>query len=193
VLKKNWTQSVWLQARVVFPVAATLAAGLLLLALRVGNSDGERVPDFDLAISHYQQSLTRFHPNVPSSSLATVLTAYIERGMPPYMWDFGPQGFKFAGGRLEYLAGGSPVSYTWFRGTQAGVMCMLRQTTGFRTPSASHIERAHLLFYRYRGYSVCLLNVGGYGDFISVIVSPIPMQAFMHLVAAAVAPEPPGT
>ena len=137
------------------------------------------MPDFDLAIANYQQSLTSFQPNVPSSTIAKVLTAYIERGMPSYMWDFGPQGFKLVGGRFEHLANGSPVTYTWFRGKQAGVMCMFRQTSGFRAPSANHIERDHLLFYRYRGYSVCLLNVGGYGDFISVIVSPIPMPAFM--------------
>jgi hypothetical protein len=142
-------------------VAAAFAAGLLLLVLRVGISGNERVPDFDLAIDNYQQSLTNFRPNVPSSSLATVLTAYIERGMPSYMWDFGPQGFKLVGGRFERLADGTPITYTWFRGTKAGVMCMFKQVSGFEPPAAIHHERDHLLFYRYRGYSVCLINVGG--------------------------------
>ena len=69
-------------------------------------------------------------------------------------------------------------------------MCMFRGTGDARAPSANHTERDHLLFYRYRGYSVCLLNVGGYGDFISVIVAPIPMPGlFMHLVGVAMAPE----
>lgn len=169
-------------------MAAALAAGLMILVLRIGGGD-QPVPDFDLAIANYQQSLTHFQPNVPSSTIAKVLTAYIERGMPSYMWDFGPQGFKLVGGRFEHLANGSPVTFTWFRGKQAGVMCMFRETSGFRAPSANHTERDHLLFYRYRGYSVCLLNVGGYGDFISVIVAPIPMPAFMHLVGVAMAPE----
>jgi Negative regulator of sigma F len=177
-------ESAWLGARVVFPVAAALAAGLLLLVLKAGIGADRPVPDFDLAIANYQQSLTNFRPNVPSGSLEAVLTAYIERGMPSYMWDFGPQGFKLVGGRFEHLANGTPVTYTWFRGPKAGVMCMFRQTSGFQAPDATHAERGHLLFYRYRGYSVCLIDVGGYGDFVSVIVSPISMKPFMRMVLA---------
>jgi hypothetical protein len=175
-------ESAWLGARVVFPAAAALAAGLLLLVLKPGTGADRPVPDFDLAIANYQQSLTNFRPNVPSGSLEAVLTAYIERGMPSYMWDFGPQGFKLVGGRFEHLADGTPVTYTWFRGPKAGVMCMFKQTSGFQAPDATHAERGHLLFYRYRGYSVCLINVGGYGDFVGVIVSPISMKPFMRMV-----------
>jgi len=178
-------ESHWLGARTVFPVATALAAGLLVLVLRAGVGGNQRVPDFDLAIDNYQRSLTDFRPNVPSASIDTVLTAYIEDGMPSYMWDFGPQGFKLVGGRFEHLADGSPVTYTWFRGEKAGVMCMFRQTDRFQAPPGIHIERNHLLFYRYRGYSVCLINVGGYGDFISVIVSPTSMNSFMHIVLSA--------
>ena len=172
----------WLEAHVIFPVAAALAAGLLLFVLKAGTSADGLVPDFDLAIENYQQSLTNFRPNVLSTSLETVLTAYIEHGMPAYMWDFGPQGFKLQGGRFERLADGSPVTYTWFRGPTAGVMCMFRQVSGFAAPAANHSEAHHLLFYHYHGYSVCLINVGGYGDFVSVIVSPIPMRTFMRMV-----------
>jgi hypothetical protein len=179
----------WLDARLIFPVATTLAAGLLLFVLRARTGTDGLVPDFDLAIENYQQSLTDFRPNVPSTSLETVLTAYIEHGMPAYMWDFGPQGFKLQGGRFERLADGAPVTYTWFRGPKAGVMCMFRQVSGFAAPAANHSEAHHLLFYRYRGYSVCLINVGGYGNFVSVIVSPIPMKPFMRVVFNALAIE----
>jgi hypothetical protein len=179
----------WLGRRVVFPLAGALAAGVLLLVLRAGTGGSASVPDFDRAIANYQQSLANFRPNVPSKSIETVLTAYIEHGMPSYMWDFGPQGFKLVGGRFEHLADGTPVTYTWFRGTKAGVMCMFRQTSGFLAPPATHIDRDHLLFYRYHGYSVCLVNVGGYGDFISVIVSPIQMKPFMSMVLGALSSE----
>jgi hypothetical protein len=175
-------ESAWLGARVAFPVAAALAAGLLLLVLKAGTGADRPVPDFDLAIANYQQSLTNFRPNVPSGSLETVLTSYVEHGMPSYMWDFGPQGFKLVGGRFEHLADGTPVTYTWFRGPKAGVMCMFRQTSGFQAPDATHAERGHLLFCRFRGYSVCLINVGGYDDFVSVIASPISMKPFMRMV-----------
>jgi hypothetical protein len=182
-------ESPWLGARVIFPMATALAAGLLLLVLRTGTGANQPVPDFDLAIDRYQQSLANFHPNVPSNSIEKVLTAYIERGMPSYMWDFGPQGFKLVGGRFEHLNDGRPVTYTWFRGSDAGVMCMFRQVSGFEAPRAIHIERDHLLFYRYRSYSVCLINVGGYGDFVSVVVSPMPMKQFMRMVLATVSVE----
>lgn len=180
----------WLGRRVFFPLAGAIAVGILIVVLRVGTSSSAAVPDFDLAIANYQQSLANFRPNVPSKSIETVLTAYIERGMPSYMWDFGPQGFKLVGGRFDHLADGTPVTYTWFRGTKAGVMCMFRQTSGFLAPPATHIDRDHLLFYRYHGYSVCLVNVGGYGDFISVIVSPIQMNPFMDMVLGALSSEP---
>lgn len=181
-LSEDAAETSWLEARIIFPTAAALIAGLLLVVLRLGIGGNEPVHDFDLAIENYQQSLANFRPNVPSNSVGTVLTAYIERGMPSYMWDFGPQGFKLVGGRFERLPDGTPVTYTWFRGTSAGVMCMFKQVSGFQPPAADHLERDHMLFYRYRGYSVCLLNVGGYGDFVSVIVSPIPMKPFVHMV-----------
>jgi hypothetical protein len=183
-------ESAWLDGRVIFPLALALAAGILPFALRTG-TDTNEVPDFDLAIANYQQSLTTFRPNVPSSSIETVLTAYIEDGMPSYMWDFGPQGFKLVGGRFEHLPDGTPITYTWFRGPKEGVMCMLRQVSGFAAPAAHHSEIHHLLFYRYRGYSVCLTNVGGYGDFVSVIVSPIQMKQFMRAVFGSLSIEEP--
>ena len=118
--------------------------------------------------------------------MQAVLTSYVEHGMPAYMWDFGPDGFRLVGGRLEYLPGGVPVTYTWFAGTKGAVMCMLRQIDGFKPPSIRHEEHDRLLFYSYRGFSICLINVGGYGDFISVIASSMPMPEFMHVVLAAV-------
>jgi len=78
-------ESAWPGARVIFPVMAALAAGLLLFVLKAGTGADGLVPDFDLAIENYQHSLTDFRPNVPSTSLETVLTAYLEHGMPLYV------------------------------------------------------------------------------------------------------------
>ena len=173
-------------ARAAFPLACGFSIAALLLVLWNVRSSAPRVHDFDLAIEKYQQSLAGFYPNVPSGSVQAVLTAYVEHGMPAYMWDFGPEGFKLVGGRLEHLPGGVPATYTWFAGAKGGVMCMFRQIDGFKPPSIAHEERDHLLFYRYRGFSICLINVGGYGNFISVIAAPIPMREFMRLVVKAV-------
>lgn len=168
---------------------APLAIGGSLVALFLVLSNAGQIsapiPDFDLTIAKYQRAVTDFTPNVPSRDIETMLTAYVENGMPTYMWDFSRQGFKFVGGRFEHLPDGAAVTYTWFHGAQSGVMCMFRQTDGFKAPPGAHQELQHLLFYRYRGFSVCLINVGGYGSFLSVIVSQMPMDRFMPLVLAA--------
>jgi len=168
----------------VFP----LALGASLVAFLFFLSPGQhiaRIPDFDLAIEGYKQALVDFRPNVPSSSIETVLTAYLEHGMPAYMWDFGPEGFTLVGGRWDPLSDGTPVTYTWFRGTKGGVMCIFRQTDAFNPPLLAHDEHHRLLFYRYRDFSLCLINVGGYGNFISVIASPMPLKQFENLVLTA--------
>jgi hypothetical protein len=164
------------------PVA--LAASVLIMTFSL-RANFRPVPDFDLAIASYDRSLRDFHPNVPSASIDTVLTAYIENGMPAYMWDFGPEGFKLVGGRIERLPDGTPLAYTWFRGSHHGVMCLFRKVAVFIPPGATHQERDHMLFYRYKGFSVCMINVGSYGNFVSVIVAPMPMKDFIALVTTA--------
>ena len=131
-----------LGARAVLPLACGVSIAALMLVLWNIQQSVLPIPDFDLAIEEYQQSLTGFHPNVPSGSVQAVLTAYIEHGMPSYMWDFGPQGFKLSGGRLEHLPDGTPVTYTWFGSAKGGVMCMFKQTDGFNPPSAAHEQHA---------------------------------------------------
>jgi negative regulator of sigma F NrsF-like protein len=170
---------------VAFPLAAAASLALLIIALKGGRENIATIPDFDLAIASYEKSLANFSPNVPSSSIDTVLTAYVEKGMPSYMWDFGPAGFRLVGGRFDRLSDGTPVTYTWFRGRNGGVMCMLRPTNEFKPPSLAHEENRHLFFYNYRSFSVCLIDVGGYGNFVSVIVAPMPMTEFMRMVLSA--------
>jgi hypothetical protein len=63
---------------------------------------------------------------------------------------------------------------------------MMRPTDAFTPPPVPSEEHHHLLFYRYRGFSLCLINIGGYGSFISVIAAPMPMRQFVPLVLAAV-------
>jgi hypothetical protein len=178
----KWTS---FNAGTAFPLAITASIVALILVLKGTSGNFAPIPDFDLAIENYEQSLMGFRPNVPSSSIETVLTAYVEHGMPAYMWDFGPEGFKLVGGRWEPLPDGTPVTYTWFRGAKRGVICMFRQTDGFNPPSTIHEEHHHLFFYRYRGFSVCLINVGGYGNFIGVIAAPMPMKQFVPVMLAA--------
>jgi hypothetical protein len=179
------TAGVFFSRQTVVPLVTGASVITLLLVLSHARETFTPIPDFDLAIEKYERSVTNFSPNVPSRNIETMLTAYVENGMPPYMWDFSPQGFRFVGGRFEHLSDGTPVTYTWFHGAKGGVMCMFRQIDGFKAPSAVHEERHHLLFYRYRGFSVCLVNVGEYGSFLSVVVARMPMNKFMPLMFAA--------
>jgi hypothetical protein len=178
----NWTQLI---SPIIFPAAMSAAVAATLFVLATSHQSFLAIPDFDLAVDGYERAVSSFRPNVPSSSIETVLTAYVEHGMPAYMWDFGPAGFKLIGGRLQTLADGAPVTYTWFRGADAGVMCILRPTGSFEPPPYQHEQHHHLLFYRYRGFSICLINVGGYGNYISVIAAPMPMREFERLVLSA--------
>jgi hypothetical protein len=170
--------------RSAFSLALAASIAVFIFAVK-GGPPAERVPEFDLAIKGYERALEGFHPNVPSISMEAVLTAYVEHGMPAYMWDFSAQGFKLVGGRWDPLPDGTPMTYTWFRGTQGGVMCIFKQTEGFNPPPLAHDEHHKLLFYRYRDFSFCLINVGGYGDFISVITAPMPLKQFERLVLTA--------
>lgn len=175
----RWDITFW------YPVALAASIAMLVVTLHSSSNNFAPVRNFDLAIESYERSLTSFRPNVPSGSIDTVLAAYIEHGMPSYMWDFGPEGFKLIGGRLEQLSDGTPVSYTWFRKQKTGVMCVFRATVGFNPPILAHDSRQGMLFYRYRGFSICLLNLGNYGNFISLIVAPMPMIEFQHMVLAS--------
>jgi hypothetical protein len=182
-----WILTSWFEARTIFPLVIAASIIALFVVLHDVRNASAPVPDFDLTIEAYEQSLTRgFHSNVPSASLDTMLTAYVEHGMPAYMWDFGPDGFKLAGGRWQPLPDSTPVTYTWFRGAKGALICMMKQTDAFNPPPGAHEEHHDLLFYRYRGFSLCLINIGGYGSFISVIAAPMPMRQFVMLVVRAV-------
>jgi hypothetical protein len=191
----HWQQDVYLNKAqvkagslsirpVMIPLTISVSIAMLIVVLGSARKSLSPIPDFDLAIEKYERSVKTFSPNVPSRDIAATVTAYVENGMPSYMWDFSREGFKFGGGRFERLPDGTPVTYTWFRGARKGVMCMFKQTDVFKAPPLIHDERRHMLFYQYRCFSVCLINVGGYGRFISVIVADMPMRHFMPLVLA---------
>jgi hypothetical protein len=172
------------EAKTVFPIAIAASLGVFVLILV--RSGFTPIPDFDLTIDNYQRALAGFRTNVPSSSMESVLAAYVEHGMPAYIWDFSPEGFTLMGGRWQLLSDGTPITFTWFRGSAGSVICMMRQTDAFEPPHGV-LEAEHgLLFYRYRGFSLCLINIGGYGSFVSVIAAPMPMKEFISLVLRAV-------
>ncbi|HTY56275.1 MAG TPA: NrsF family protein [Candidatus Binataceae bacterium] len=179
-----WSTDVQSAGRAFFPVALSAAIILLAVFLRGQREIALAIPDFDLAIDGYGQSLVSFQSNVPTESLASVMKAYIEHGMPAYMWDFGPDGYKMVGGRVDTLADGSPITYTLYRGNAGAIFCVIRATDAFKPPAGVFAEHRHYFFYTYKGYSVCLNNIGNYGSYSCVLVSRLPMKQFMRAVLA---------
>jgi hypothetical protein len=171
--------------RPLFALALATSVVPFAIFLHAYSGSTGQIPEFDRAIAGYERSLTNFSPNVPSDSVETLLTAYIDDGMPAYMWDFGPSGYKLVGGRLERMPDGALITYTLFQGQRRGIMCIFRETDVFIAPPNAYKELRHLLFYRYKGYSICLINVGGYGMFTGVIISPLSIEKFIHVVLAA--------
>jgi hypothetical protein len=148
------------------------------------------VPAFDLAIAEYKQSLTNFKSNVPSGSPDSVVSAYIAIGMPPYLWDFKPDGYKLVGGRIDHMPDGTPVIYTLYRGYVGALMCMFKQTHKFNPPPGVYEEHHHYLFYKYKGYSICLTDLSGFNygtsNYICVLAARVPIKEFVQEVLSAV-------
>jgi hypothetical protein len=170
--------------QVSFGVALAAAVVLVVSFMRGQSQMTTLVPDFDLAIASYDRALTKFKPNVPSDSPAVLMKAYIEHGMPAYMWDFGRDGYRIAGGRFDPKPDGTPVTFTLYRGKRSDIMCMFRGIEGFNPPASAYQERRGYFFYSYRGYSICLNNIGGYGNFACVLVTQLRLSVFMRQVLA---------
>jgi hypothetical protein len=169
-------------ARVLIPLALTAVVASSVIFLRNQREVTAPVPVFDFAIESYERALTTFNPNVPSDSLVTVLTAYIEDGMPPYLWDFGPVGYKLVGGRFEHLPDRRPVTYTLYSGNQGLIMCMFTVTDTIIPPPGTYREHRYYRFYRYKGYSICLSYYRSYGNYICVLVGGLPTEEFVQEV-----------
>jgi hypothetical protein len=143
-----------------------------------------KVLDFDIAIAAYQQASNGFQPNVPSASVDTIASAYIDHGIPPYVWDFGREGYHLIGGRVGSTPEGNPAAFTLYRrGENSSIICMIAQTHRLHPPPGMYTEQHHYRFYNYRGYRI---GICYYGVYAAVMVSRIPMEEFVRQVAAVV-------
>ena len=184
----------WLRPQVWIPAA--IAALLLIAVTRLktvtppGHEEStpleevtatEAVPIFDLAAHHLDSFQRKFEPNVPSGSAGEISNAYMDHKMPGYLWNFGPEGYKMMGGRLEPLPDGQIAALTYYRGEKGSILCTYMHYDG-PFPGGAVNQGGEHTFYVYKGYSICLSKYPQ-GNFICLLITRRPMPEFIQTVS----------
>lgn len=142
------------------------------------------VPEFDIATAYLDKFDHHFAPNVPSSSFADISFAYLDAHMPGYIWNFNSSGLTLAGGRLDKLPDGRPVTFTFYKGEERSLLCVRYKVAEFVPPPGVVHEMDGHLFYRYHGYSICY-SYSPVGDFVCVLISHQPVKQLLETVEYA--------
>jgi len=173
------------RARVWIPAAMAAVAVFAFVMLHGvgGPAPAHAVVPFDVAIDHYEHFVDHFEPNINSTTPAELSGAYMDHQLPGFLWNFQHAGYKLRGGRIDRLADGTSVAYTFYRGDTGSVLCTFMKSHGFQPPDGEVHEMDGHRCYRYRGYSICLSYPPG--DFVCILVSHRPMKEFMQDVADA--------
>jgi Putative zinc-finger len=171
------------RARLWAPVAIAAVAVFAFVILHGGSgpAPAHAIPPFDVAIDHYDHFEHHFEPNVNSASPAELSDAYMDHQLPGFLWNFQHSGYKLRGGRIDRLADGTSVAYTFYQGDNGSVLCTFMKSHGFQPPDGEVHEMDGHRCYRYKGYSVCLSYPPG--GFICILVSRRPMKEFMQDIA----------
>jgi Putative zinc-finger len=172
------------RARVWMPIAIAAVAMFAFVILHGGGpAPAHAVPPFDVAIDHYEHFVDHFEPNVNSASPAELSGAYMDHQLPGFLWNFQHAGYKLRGGRIDRLADGTSVAYTFYQGDAGSVLCTFMKSHGLQLPDGEVQEMNGHHCYRYKGYSVCLSYPPG--GFICILVSHRPMKEFLQDVMDA--------
>ncbi len=171
------------RARLWAPVAIAVVAVFAFVILHGGSgpAPAHAVPPFDVAIDHYDHFDNHFEPNINSTSPAELSDAYMDHQLPGFLWNFQHSGYKLRGGRIDRLADGTSVAYTFYQGGNGSILCTFMKSHGFQPPEGEVQEMDGHRCYRYKGYSVCLSYPPG--GFICILVSRRPMKEFMQDIA----------
>ncbi|MGH8011048.1 MAG: anti-sigma factor family protein [Candidatus Binataceae bacterium] len=207
-VRRGWrSPTKW--AQTVGAVAVVLIVALFAIPMaRTGHSPKSRaVTEFDLAISKYRIFEYSFYPNVPDSTdavngpyFATVVSkdnvipvseefddiaqSYRDGKMPGTLFDFEGAGFQLAGGRLDHLPDGRPVTYTLYQGGGGTILSICFRDAKLAAPPDAQQWFGTHAFYQYKGYSICLTFYPT-GHFVSILVAQTPLPEFVRDVAYA--------
>ena len=170
-----------LWAGVPVAIAAVAVFAFVILHGGKGPDNAHAIPPFDIAIDHYDHFDQHFEPNVNSASPAELSGAYMDHQLPGFLWNFQHDGYKLRGGRIDRLADGTSVAYTFYQGGTRSILCTFMKSHGFQPPDGQVQEMDGHRCYRYKGYSICLSYPPG--GFICILVSHRPMKEFMQDIA----------
>ncbi|MGH7987890.1 MAG: anti-sigma factor family protein [Candidatus Binataceae bacterium] len=189
-------------------IAAVLIVALFAmpLARTNGSAKSRAIAEFDLAISKYRIFEYSFYPNVPdaadevngpyyasvvpkdnvipvSEEFDDIAQSYRDSKMPGTLFNFESAGYQLAGGRLDHLADGRPVTYTLYQGGGTILSICFRDASLSAPQDAEQWLGMHA-FYQYKGYSICLTFYPT-GHFVSILVAQTPLPEFVRDVAYA--------
>ncbi len=202
-LNRPW---MWASVAASIVVLVVLIAGLDMFSRRA--SSGILVPAFDNAIIKFARFERDFEPNVPldafsdrdgilyawmvdrdsltqlSDKVDDVARAYREADMPADIYHFEQSGYGLAGGRLERLSDGRPVTYTLYQGYQGNILSICYKDARMAAPVGAVYAAGVHSFYDYMGYTICLTFYPT-GHFVSILISRQPLQQLVWAVTLA--------
>jgi len=202
-LNQPW---MWASVAASVLVLVVLIAGLDMFSRRASREI--LVPAFDNAISKFARFERGFEPNVPLDAFSDrdgiiyawvvdrdsrtqladkvddVTRAYREAEMPADIYHFEQSGYGLAGGRLERLPDGRPVTYTLYVGYQGSILSICYKDARMAAPVGAVYAAGEHSFYDYMGYSICLTFYPT-GHFVSILVGRQPLQQLVWTVTLA--------
>jgi hypothetical protein len=170
---------------VVIFAAGGLSGGHRAAALRNRGISAIPASDaLDQAVYSYESFETAFRPTVPSGSLAEIAMAYGSAEMPDLMWNFQFAGYTVAGGRIDTLPDGNPVTYTLYRGRNGDILCTRYKASDFAVPPGAVGEIHGHVLYEYDGYSLCV-TVSQRDHFICILTTSEPIAELRRDISLA--------
>ncbi len=172
------------------------------------------VPQFELAIARYHDFQREFVPNVPAEAYSDgdstlyawvmnrdpvrrvaadeaqtdafddIARSYRSANMPDDLFDLTQAGYEIAGGRVDRMADGRPVTYTLYTGRAGQIVSLCFSDPTMAAPLHAVNWLGMRSFYEYKGYSICL-SFYPTGHFISILISRMPVTQLMRDIAAA--------
>jgi hypothetical protein len=167
------------------------------------------VPAFDVAINKYLQFSREFRPNVPPEAYDAgngmvyawvmdrnsmqrvaddgpesddIARSYRDADMPDDVFDFSAAGYHIAGGRVDRLPDGRPITYTLYQSDAGEIVSLCFSDSTMAAPVGAVDWVGMRSFYSYKGYSICL-SFYPTGHFVSILVTQMPVEQLLREVA----------
>ena len=159
--------------------ALALAAAAALVVIRI--QFPSHIPAaIDLAAAGYSQAMAQFAPTL-SAATPVALAAKVSKqaGFTVGLWDFSPAGFKLVGSRVEHQAAGRVVIYTFYRGPEGSILCMLTPRAGLLVPANTVAPNGVHQFVSAGGLTYVITQAG---SVLCVLVSRMSMPKMMEVV-----------